>query len=36
MMTGALYRASIDDGRETFFEGRKVPNVAEYADVALG
>lgn len=28
MMTGAEYRASLDDGRATYFEGRLVPNVA--------
>ena len=34
MMTGDQYRQSLDDGRETFFEGRKIPNVA--ADPILG
>ena len=29
MMTGAQYRASLDDGRTTFFEGRKVTNLCE-------
>ncbi len=28
MMTGDQYRASLDDGRETYFEGRRVDNVA--------
>ena len=34
MMTGEEYRASLDDGRETYFEGRRVDNVA--TDPILG
>ena len=30
MMTGEEYRASLDDGRETIFEGQKVENVAAH------
>ncbi|MDG2278356.1 MAG: 4-hydroxyphenylacetate 3-hydroxylase N-terminal domain-containing protein [Pseudomonadales bacterium] len=30
MMTGAEYRQSLNDGRETFFEGEPVANVAEH------
>ena len=28
MMTGDEYRASLNDGRETYFEGRQIPDVA--------
>ena len=34
MMTGDEYRASLNDGRETYFEGRRIDNVAE--DPLLG
>jgi len=34
MMTGTEYRASLDDGRATFFEGRRIPKIAE--DPVLG
>ena len=34
MMTGEEYRRSLDDGRETYFEGHQVPNVA--TDPILG
>ncbi len=34
MMTGEEYRKSLDDGRETFFEGKRVDNVA--TDPILG
>ena len=34
MMTGDEYRTSLDDGRETYFEGRRVDNVA--TDPILG
>ena len=34
MMTGDEYRASLNDGRETYFEGERVENVAE--DPILG
>ena len=34
MMTGDQYRASLNDGRETYFEGRRIDNVAE--DPLLG
>jgi 4-hydroxybutyryl-CoA dehydratase/vinylacetyl-CoA-Delta-isomerase len=34
MMTGDQYRASLNDGRETYFEGRRVENVA--TDPILG
>ena len=34
MMTGDEYRASLNDGRETYFEGRQVDNVA--VDPILG
>jgi 4-hydroxybutyryl-CoA dehydratase/vinylacetyl-CoA-Delta-isomerase len=34
MMTGDEYRASLDDGRETFFEGRQIFDVAK--DPILG
>ncbi|HEX7353464.1 MAG TPA: 4-hydroxyphenylacetate 3-hydroxylase N-terminal domain-containing protein [Mycobacteriales bacterium] len=30
MLTGEQYKASLDDGRETYFEGRRVPNIAEH------
>ena len=30
MMTGEEYRASLDDGRETIFEGQRVENVATH------
>lgn len=30
MMNGAQYKASLDDGRETYFEGRLVPDVARH------
>lgn len=30
MMTGDQYRASLDDGRETYFEGKPVENVATH------
>ena len=34
MMTGDQYRASLNDGRETYFEGRLVEDVAK--DPILG
>ena len=34
MMTGTEYRTSLDDGRATFFEGRRIPKIAE--DPVLG
>ena len=34
MMTGDEYRASLNDGRETYFEGRRIDNVA--TDEILG
>lgn len=34
MMTGAEYRASLNDGRETYFEGRQIDDVS--ADPILG
>ena len=30
MMTGDEYRASLDDGRETYFEGERIENVAAH------
>ena len=30
MMTGEQYRQSLNDGRETYFEGKLVPNVNEH------
>lgn len=30
MLTGEQYKASLDDGRETYFEGQRVPNVADH------
>ncbi|MFZ9127700.1 MAG: 4-hydroxyphenylacetate 3-hydroxylase N-terminal domain-containing protein, partial [Pseudomonadales bacterium] len=30
MMTGKDYKASLDDGRETYFEGEQIANVAEH------
>jgi len=30
MMTGEQYRASLDDGRETYFEGARIDNVAAH------
>ena len=30
MMTAEQYRSSLDDGRETYFEGEQVDNVANH------
>ncbi len=35
MMTGNEYRASLDDGRETYFEGNRVDNVATHPLLGL-
>jgi 4-hydroxybutyryl-CoA dehydratase/vinylacetyl-CoA-Delta-isomerase len=30
MMTGQQYRESLDDGRETYFEGKQILNLASH------
>ncbi len=35
MMTGEQYRASLDDGRETYFEGEQIGNVATHGILGI-